>query len=244
MSEIWIKSHSVETWCDPNIWSKFFGELEEILSAKLTNLDINDPPKRKVGRNEIASAGTYVTQFGPDKVSRWIFGRFKDAKVDFTIHHHKTLRVDVNDFSNSLTFFFAESICADVVKNRTIERLFDLTNECFSPFYSFTDLIDMIVKKKKSRGAVNLQQELIGVFWLTYFNGKYVEFFGDDRFRSELATPCDRGMKIKLGSQPINIGPTIRADLEAELGAKHFVDPKSSRSKKAGEAALLFSELH
>lgn len=245
MSECWIKIYSVRPWLDSNIWLEFYSQTERILSASLTNLDTNDPAKRKVKRSDLESTGEFTTHFASKEDSRWLFGRFKDANVEMTIRHHKDPRTSDRDVPNSVTIYFPEGYCKSDEGAERIEKIFELGNELLSPFYSFVDLEDVIAKKKKPYGAVNIQEELIGVFWLTFLNNKYVDFFGREKIAAiPEALLNSLGLKLKLGRYPIEVSEAQRAEVEKELGDESFVDTKSSLSKRPGKAVLLFSDLH
>lgn len=243
MSEVWIKAYSIKPWMNSSNWIHFFAEMENILSAKLTNLDAKDPPRRKVERFEFEALGNFITAFGQKEEGRWIFGRFREVKVELTLLHFKNPRSSERDFPNSLTIYLPSDFCGSQGALAKIEQIFDLINNTLCPFYSFSDLEDLVAKKKKPQGAVNIQEELIGVFWLTYFNQKYVEYFGRNRFPSGLTEFISNGAKIKLGATPGDVSEQERIEFENLLGRESFVDSSSFLTKQPGKAALSFPQL-
>ncbi len=244
MSECWIDIMGIKPWIDPKIWIEFHSLSEEILSAKLTNIDTNDPPKRKVQRKYFDQIGKFTTEFGTKEESRWIFCRYRDAKVEMTIQHYKNPRLNGKDFPNSLTIYFPNGYCETDGGAERIERMFQLSNRLLLPFYSFADIRDVIAKKKKPYGAVNIQEELVGIFWLTFFNNKYVDFFGRDKIEGVSEVSSDNnGVNIKLAKKPTDCSEKERIELENILGAESFVDPKVTVSKGIGKVALSFEQL-
>lgn len=244
MSECWIDILGVTPWVDPKVWVEFYSLAEEILSAKLTSLDTNDPPRRKIKRAEFEQTGEFTTNFGFNEQSRWIFGRYKVAKVEMTLQHYKSPRLDERDFPNSLTLYFPDGYCESDEGAERIERMFTLSNRLLNPFYSFAELRNIIAKKKKPYGAVNIQEELLGVFWLTFFNNKYVEYFGRDKLGGVPQASFDsHGVILKLSKKPTDCNEIERKQLENLLGKESFVDPKVTISKPVGQSVLSFAQL-
>lgn len=244
MNECWIKIFSVVPWGTPPLWLDFFRVAEEILGAKLTHLDIDDPPKRTVTRANFEQSGDFAVGFRPQENARWLFGRFKGAKVEITAHHHKTARIAERDFPNSLTIYFPEHYLDTEGGAACVERLFNEANRIFLPFYSFADLRSAVVTKKKSTGAVNLQEELLGVFWLTYFSSAYVNFIGPGALAGTgCAMPTSGGLVLKLGGTPGACSVETRRQMEVKLGQDFFVNPVADRLKPLGRHALTFAQL-
>jgi hypothetical protein len=128
---------------------------------------------------------------------------------------------------------------------RAIRGLFDCGNQSLSPFYAFSDIKANLVIKKKEYGAVHDQEELLGVFWLTYFNSRYVEFIGESKFRdlpSEIVK-FDGGATLDLGESPWSVPDGLRAQAQAILSPKLFVEPDRLMRKLPGEYALTFEQL-
>jgi len=244
MTECWIDVLAVTPWIDPKVWFEFYCQAEEILSAKLSSLDTNDPPRRKIKRTEFTQTGEFTTAFGSDEQSRWVFGRFMAAKVEFTLHHHSGLRSGERDLPNSLILYFPDGFCESDGGAEKVERMFDLCNRLLNPFYSFSDLRNIIAQKKKPFGAVNIQEELLGVFWLTFFNTKYVEYFGQEKMAGMPGASFDSdGVRLKLAKKPNDCTELERKQLEVLLGAESFVDPKVTIPKSVGRSVLSFAQL-
>src|SRR5260221_1563851 len=175
MNDLWIDHISIEAWSEAALWAGYFGQVQQLLGSPLTHLDVNDPARRKLGSLE--DAGAFVCAFGIGEDSRWLLGKFKALGIDFSIRHFRQL----GRWPNSLTWHVPLSFVEKPDKLQQIKAVFDLGNRTFKPFYSYSDERAEISSKKKS-GALDMETELPGDFWLTYFNGPYVAFFGQEKF--------------------------------------------------------------
>jgi hypothetical protein len=120
-------------------------------------------------------------------------------------------------------------------------------------FYALGDRITIIAMKKKPSGAVDIQRELLGIFWLTYFNKKYVHFLGQDKFVSIVNSKFDTevnsefdtdgGLTLTTGTDLDNTSPETSLQIEKQIGTEHFVDPNSREEKAIGKFALPFESL-
>lgn len=88
-----------EVPCDGK-WLAFLRTAENLVGARLSRLDENDPVRRKVDRLEDAAA--YVCRFGEKEDSRRLFGRFEKSKIEFSI----SLFRRASRFSNSVDVHF------------------------------------------------------------------------------------------------------------------------------------------
>ena len=102
-----------------------------------------------------------------------------------------------------------------------------------------------IAAKKKPTGAVDPQSELLGVFWLTYFNAAYVAFFGKDRLVSSPGVNIHSNgcATVQLGESPATVPSGLRQEVATSLGKEAFVDTKSVLIKPPGRFALTFQQL-
>ncbi len=128
----------------------------------------------------------------------------------------------------------------------TLEQLFDAGNQVFRPFYATADTEEHLATKAKASGyGVDYQEELSGVFWLTYFNRHYYEFFGRDKFAGikEAQIDAKGGVRMRLGASPFKYRDARRLQIERKLGPASFIAPKSRREKEHGEAVLTFEQL-
>lgn len=94
-------------------------------------------------------------------------------------------------------------------------------------------------------GAVDIQSELLGVFWFTYFNAPYVAFFGEDKFNGcpGVERSGDGSITIVLGDSPTSVTPELRERSTAALGKESFVNPRDILGKQGGRSALTFPQL-
>ena len=126
-------------------------------------------------------------------------------------------------------------------------KLFKELNDQIWPIFSFADEKKVANQKKKHSGLpVNFQAELPGVFWLTHFNNKYINFFGQDKFEQleNIAEKTENGVVLKLGETPNEDDLVIsRAHVTEILGPMSFVGPKRILDNKNEEHVLTFEQL-
>ncbi|EHD0092838.1 hypothetical protein L2596_003034 [Vibrio vulnificus] len=237
MNQIQIMLSSLVNLFDQDIWKEYFGKLEQLIGSKLSHLDTNDPIRKKVSNLE--DAASFVCDISERENSRTLFAKFGRSKVEMTI----TLYRDTEHFANNISIYFPEKFLSDG-ENQVcvINDIFTMSAGNIKPFYAIGDTVQAISGKRKASGfAVDLQAELIGVFWLTYFNKRYVEFFGESKFKQVPYLDIPGGFLIKLGESPSSIDVT-REDVEALLGKESFVDPGLQFDKPVGKSALRFGE--
>lgn len=239
MSELWIGHFSIESWQEPSCWAAYFNEAEQILGSSLTHLDIADPIKRKVTSFE--DAGNYVCAFKAREDSRWLFGKFDAIGIEFSIRHYRELK----NWDNSLTWHVPLSFLDKPENRERLKVLFDLGNRTFKPFYAYSDDVSHIKSKKKSSGAIDIQAELPGVFWMTYFNAAYVAFFGKEKFKDipKVEFGGDGSVTVILGNSPKLVPSELREQLTMMLGSQSFVNPSDILGKSPGQFALSFEQL-
>lgn len=239
MSKLWMSHLSVVDWPEPVQWKRYFEQAQQLLGAPLTHLDENDPVRRKV--TSLDDAAAFLCVFKPQEQSRWVFGRFKTLGVELSIDRFRPPQ----QFANALSWFFPLSFIEKPVNRLRIKALFDLGNRAFKPFYAYSDDVAQIASKKKSSGAVDIQAELLGVFWLTYFNAAYVAFFGNQKFDGlpGVEHGNDRSISIVLGDSPQSVTSEAREQAVAALGKQSFVNPSDVLGKQRGRFALTFQQL-
>jgi len=239
MSEIWIDHLSIDGWQEPGVWTDYLEQAQTILGATLTHLDANDPVKRKVAL--LKDAGEYVCAFNPREDSRWVFGKFDAIGVELSIHHHRQL----GHSPNSLKWHVPLSFIDTPESFARLKALFDLGNQTFKPFYAYGDDVTHIKSKKKLSGAVDIQAELLGVYWMTYFNAAYVTFFGEDKFNEfpGVRYGDDGSVMTLLGDSPKSVSKELRERLASALGSQSFVNSSDVLGKLPGRFALTFQQL-
>lgn len=239
MSELWMAHHSICSWQEPSRWTGYFEEAQRLLGSPLTHLDVNDPVKRKVASR--ADAGNFVCAFKAREDSRWLFGEFRDLRIDFSIQHYRKL----GHWANTMKWHVPQVFLEKSENLRCLKKLFDLGNQTFKPFYGYSDDAAQVASKKKPSGAVDLRAELLGVFWLTYFNAAYVRFFGMDKFNglSGVEHGSDGSITIVLGDSPQLVTDELRERVAVTLGKQSFVNPTDLLDKSPGRFALTFEQL-
>jgi len=147
--------------------------------------------------------------------------------------------------SNSISIYWPEKVTIQRNNIFMLKEVLLLSIKRFQPFYAFCDVSTNITRKKKLTGfAVNIQAELVGMFWLTYLSEKYVSYFGADRISQLPSQQLDgiSGALIELGPSPDEL-EISRGNAEKILGEKSFVDPLLDIDKPMGEHALTFDQL-
>lgn len=240
MSELWITHHSINNWQEPTRWTAYFEEVQRLFGSPVTHLDANDPVRRKVF--SLADAGDFVCAFKAGEDSRWLFGKIKDVGVEFSIRHYRQL----GQFPNTLTWHIPLSFVEKPQNRQLLLDLFCLGNQTLKPFYAYSDEVAQISCKAKASGAVDIQAELLGFFWLTYFNAGYVAFFGEQKFDPipGVERGRDGSVTIVLGESPKSLPNEVREQSATTLGRQSFVSPRDILNKQRGRFALTFQQLN
>jgi hypothetical protein len=239
--QFWIAHRACVSWSEPDRWLRFFEKAQETLGAEITRLDENDPVRRRVKRGKLAEAAQYVTAFGKLEESRWVFGAIDSLKIRFSISYDRGDR----EWAHSFDWYFSRSVLDDSERIETICKLFELGNSLLSPFYSYADTLDVLNRRKKRFGGVNVYVELLGVFWLTYFGPKYVEFLGKEKLDAleEIKVTFNEGATLRLGATPQAVSIELRDSIESKLGRKIFLEPDDKMGKRPGQYALGYDKL-
>lgn len=239
--EMWLSHLACVPWADPDRWISYIRDAEAILGSSITHLDKNDPVRRRVKPGRLPDVAAYLTSFDNRADSRWVFGKFESVGVEFTLQQYRVIKA----WPNSIDWYFPPGFLATDSGIRRICDLFASGNAALDPFYSYADCKRFIASKKKPSGAVNIEAELIGVFWLSFFNSRYVEFIGQERFAEleGIDKSGDDGLTLRLGESPESVPESLRYRIECNLGPNLFVNPKDSRGKRPGEFALTFDQL-
>ena len=239
MSEVWLSHLSVADWPEPVRWKNYFEQAQNLLGGALTHLDENDPVRRKV--TSLDEAAGFVCEFKQQEQSRLILGKFKTLGIEFSIDHFRP----VQQFANTVNWFFPLSYVDKEENGQRFKNLFDLGNQFLKPFYAYGDAVAQIRSKNKPSGAVDIQAELLGVFWLTYFNPAYVAFFGNLKFNGLLGVErgSDGSVTIVLGDSPQLVASELREQSVETLGKQSFVNPSDILGKQRGRFALTFQQL-
>jgi hypothetical protein len=240
MSEIWISHLSVADWPEPVQWKTYFEQAQQLLGGPLTHLDENDPVRRKV--TSLDDAGAFMCTFKEQEQSRWVFGRYKTLGIELSADR---FRPAAHQFANALTWHVPLSFVEKLGGRQRLKSLFDLGNQFFKPFYAFSDERVQIASKNKSSGAIDIETELLGVFWLTYFNAAYVAFFGSQKLDGlpGVERGSDGSVTVVLGDNPKSVTNELREQAATTLGKQSFVNPSDILNKPRGRFALTFQQL-
>jgi hypothetical protein len=240
--ELWLCHYSCMSWSDPDRWIGYFRTVEGILGARITHLDQNDPVRRRVKPGEFAELAEYVVSMGERENSRWLHGKMASVRLSFSVQHNRDFRVP--GFPNSVSWYFPARFVDNASGLDAVRSLFECGDTWLSPFYAYSDIKAQIASKKKE-WAVDLRAELLGVFWLTYFNSRYVEFIGKDKFKElpGISVKFDGGATLDLGESPWSVPDGLRAQAQAKLCPKLFVESNEVLRKRPGEYALTYEQL-
>lgn len=242
MNQIWIKHYSVCPWSDPAMWSSYLARAQEVLGKPLTRLDQNDPARRKA--TSFDEDARFICDFGPKEQSRWIFGSVGKPGISLLIRHHR----DYGGRDNEVGWSVPAETCETPAGLAMIESLFALGNEMLNPYYSYAERMDVMARMTEQRGnkgAVDSEQELLGVFWLTFLSNRYVEYFGREKFDELPIDTCHspHGVTLKATGSPFDDSEQARDAAMSVLGRKSFVDVMSEEYKPKGRYALTFEQL-
>ena len=245
MNEIWIKHYSVCPWSDPTMWSSYLARSQEVLGEPLSRLDQNDPARRRA--TSFDEDARFICDFGPGEQWRWIFGRVGKPGIRLLIRHCRDFR-DFGGSHNEVGWSVPAKTCETPEGLAMIGSLFALGNEMLNPYYSYSERMGVMARMTEQRGnkgAVSSEQELLGVFWLTFFSSRYIEYFGRERV-DELPMAAHHspgGVTLKAAESPFDDTERERETTMSVLGRKSFVDVTSEEYKPKGKYALTFEQL-
>ena len=237
--ELAITFYSVKDLINPKGWKSLYEELGQQLKGDLSRLDTNDPVRNTV--SSVRQAAAFTCDFGEKEGSRRLFGRFGNTRADIAISLFK----DPTRFPNQVSISYPLAQLSDPVDLESVTEICSIVIKHLKPFYGYCDRRTVIAGKRKRSGfSVDLQAELVGVFWLTYFGNEYVEYFGREKFDNLPAetSELETGVLIRLGDSPSSTG-VEPAVIEESLGKESVVDPDAVMDKLIGQHALRFSEL-
>ncbi len=226
--EIVLQFFSRTPWDISTLWEKFLVVLGDELNEMPSKLDANDPLKRNFSDYSLKENAKYICAYGEQESSRTIFGSCPKSECSFSILLCKI----ASGRNNSLSIYLSQSA------GEFAEKLFFRLLDVLSPIYAYCDFQSKISAKKRADCfAVNLEEELLGVFWLTYFCNTYVNHFGHSKFMSLNNVDLSKGsngVTLRLAGTPKSIGPNLRQLTEETIGKLSFVDPQSTLHKPIG----------
>ena len=231
--EIWMQHFSARSWNCSNLWNDFLGQMETLLGDRLLRLDDKDPVRRKVTSAD--GEGKFVVQFGAREDSRWIAGRLNKTGIQFDVTLYKAGRDSLGRRRfNSLNILIPPGFTTQSNILR-LDQLFNLTNQLLETFYGFADERSVVCAKQPSgTHSVDLNRELLGVFWMTYLGPEYKAFFGTEKLMSlkNAVVGSGNGITIKLAAYPGAVPAGDRIDVERALGTCSFASMEGSHVRK------------
>lgn len=242
-NELWLSHLSCASWSLPDQWDRYFTGAQEILGAPITHLDDDDPIRRRFDMYSLAENTEFVTRIEKDEVGRTLFGEMRTIDVRFCVRLHP------NDPSwfNSLNWHAPADVLADSSRLAGFRRLFDLGNVLLDAFYGYGETCERQSRKKRREPGYGIEVELTGAFWLTYFNDKYVEFFGREKVADltslGIDVRFDQGVTLCLGQTPTSVPEGLREVIEDSLGRHSFVRHRDFTVKRPGQYALTMDQL-
>ncbi|QND59587.1 hypothetical protein [Mesorhizobium huakuii] len=237
---IWITHLSVAPWTSAQTWDTYLRRAETTLGDRLIRLDHRDPVRRVADSRN--GEGEFIVEFEKNHNSRWVAGKFEKSGVTLNIHFHKgPFDQYARPTHNSITLVLPQK-----TDRSTIRDLFALGNSHLTPFYSYSDLQPVMTEKgnrhQRLTPGFDIERELVGVFWLTYFGPAYTRFFGAERLLDLYGTQMsdNGGVTLCLGEAP-GLLTTEREQAERDLGAQSFAG--HGVLKRQGEFALTLAAL-
>lgn len=243
MNDLQVSLFSLESLFDKReIWKAFFTNLENIFDLKISHIDKNDPIRNKV--KNLDEVVDYIGIFGGEEDTlNILFAKSKKYDLFVLLELNKAKSTVGNGFDMVYISFHEEFI----KQKENVEKVYLFFKESISvikPFYAVCDdTINIKVKKKNNGFPVNYEEELPGIFWLTYFNEKYSDFFDlkNKNIPFEVVENTS-GTILRLGESPHHI-VYDRFEAEKELGTKSFVELDAILNKPFGKYVLLFKDL-
>lgn len=238
--QIWISHFSVASWTVAEAWDIYFRTAERILDDRLTKLDHRDPVRRTADTQN--HEGKFVVEFEKNHSSRWVAGKFERSKIWFSVNFYTgTTDQYARETYNHLTIRIPQKTDSSKIYN-----LFEFGNSHLKAFYSYSDLQPVITEKGKlhqrSTSGFDIERELVGVFWLTYFGPAYSDFFGRERMLGLRGAiiGSNGDASICLGKAPSFL-TSEREQAEQHLGARSFAG--HGILKRPGEFVLTLADL-
>jgi len=245
MMELVLSHECLDVSHDPKHWAHFLQCAEFILNSRLTHIDAHDPVRRKASTAQ--DTGEYICAFEPNETSRSLFGEFRGIGCDVSIDLWRSSSENYDE----IKWYAQPPFTENEGCWRQLIDLFDLGNRMFTPFYAYAEDYDWLTKWSKPilerPERTNSDQELLGIFWMTYFSAAYVDFFGAETFSDlpNVKYNADGGATITLADRPQNVPDGLRDEIAAKLGKQSFteLDVRYLLPKRRGKHVLTFDQL-
>jgi len=239
--ELWISHYSVALWSSAELWEGYLGGIEDLFGDRLERLDERDPVRRRV--ESAAGQGAFVVEFEENEDRRWVSGRFRESRIGVSI----TLSRGEKDWAgryvdNDIVVTAPERLLREE-RERLVE-LFRLGNEKLRPYYGYADSWGTVAGWCLPGERYQVNKELLGIFWLTYFGPPYCEFFGRERLLGLEGAEAGPGggVTLRLAAGPEEVRDRRRTEVMVNLGRMSFYG--SGGVKEDGQYALSLEQLH
>lgn len=238
MAELWLSCYSTLEF-SPDCLNELLVESQVILGEKIIKIGPKDPPKKIKNKSEIKEIINSL-DFGENNSILGCLSR----EIDFLIKSYQPSM----EFPNSVQWYFPSSYTELPENVEKVKSLLEFCAQKTNSFYSYCDFLEGVVseKKRKDGFAVDIISELLGVFWLTTFNQKYIDFIGKDKLNAlsaDVNFSSSGHCFITLSDRPEQSDRALRRKVEEMIGGCLFVDPEDERQKERGEFGLTYSQL-
>jgi hypothetical protein len=238
--ELWVTHYSCADWRDPDRWIRYLADSHQNVGARITHLDVTDPVRRRVEGHTFEQLAEYIIESDDRNETRWLFGKMVGG-ISFTLQIQK----EIVEWPHSLKWYFPPRFFREPDSFERLVAFFRCGAQSLQTFYGYSDELRFIKFKKRQQGAVDIQSELPGVFWLTYFGAHYAQFIGQASFSvlaGERQAHAD-GVTLRLADCPSNVPFDLRRKCELALNPDLFADPTDTRLKRPGQYSLTFRQL-
>lgn len=236
MQYLTISVLSKSDWSSADFWNTYLGNLQLILSDKLSKLDNRDPVKR--ASNSVITDGEFISKANKSDNRNWIYGKFKKSRIEIQINWSVN---PVDEYGRSkynyLEIYIPMKLPNDLSYLK-ITELFKYTNLHLQGFYGYGGLSENFRNIKDNSRRLDFDRELPGIFWLTYFNKQYVDFFKlKEKLDGYKFEENDAGgITVILSHSPIELEEQDCRKLEEHICSRSFF--RNSEFNQIGEYVI------
>ncbi len=240
--DLWISLHFEHPVTAAAPWTAALAAMEARLGATVTRLGERDRPPRR-GARSLAELGAEVAAFGPQDSYRVCFGELEPGRLAVTFDHHRDPHPLILD--SIMVVIPAAAPQRQHALDRLAPLLVDLAG-CLRGSSGYVETLGRVMAKGPAvHPTVRADEELLGIFWLTWLGGAYVDRFGRDRVLAlPWAEPQPGGaVLLRLGDSPDTVPEGRREEVEEYLGRDSFVDVNRTTRKPRGLHVPTYDQL-